>query len=176
MSRRALRLAGHSIAQPVSVGLEVPPAPEFMSDPRRGCAPANLQHHPDYFFSIYAHERATARNTCAGCPFKTDCFTYAIEHGETAGIWGGQGMENRPRPAKKATPKPVATPRLTKEQTRVHLERQVRELWERDLSDSTIAVNLGLHCGAVTRIRNRLGLPALYGAGGKRLPRTVVNA
>lgn len=53
-------------------------------------------------------------------------------------------------------------------------EQQVRDLWTQRCSDSAIAMRLGLSTGGVSKIRARLGLPGLYGPGGR--PRRQVAA
>src|ERR1044072_7291880 len=162
------RLAGHRLTTPVTVGLDVDPGPAFMSNPERHCAPGKLQHHPDIFFSVLAKDRALARAICADCPVAVSCLTYAIDNGEQFGVWSGVDMEyrrrNRTAPAvsvaeRKAQAQAARAAAVTAEKERI--DAKVRELWGQGLPDVTIALCAGLHPGAVTRIRKRLGLAAL---------------
>lgn len=47
-----------------------------------------------------------ARAVCAGCPVTAACLTFALEHGERAGVWGGlneeerAGLRERPKPGR----------------------------------------------------------------------------
>ncbi|MDF1594847.1 MAG: WhiB family transcriptional regulator [Acidimicrobiia bacterium] len=53
----------------------------------------------DLFFPVNEAEKSfvnAAKAVCAGCPVKADCLAYAIETGQTEGIWGGlTSMERR---------------------------------------------------------------------------------
>lgn len=42
-----------------------------------------------------AYDRA--RTVCSGCPVREDCLTYAIEHREKQGMWGGLSPRERSR-------------------------------------------------------------------------------
>jgi hypothetical protein len=54
--------------------------PEWMTDPRRGCAPYT----PDQFYGSDA-----AVVVCEECPFIDACLWYALDNNEEYGIWGG---------------------------------------------------------------------------------------
>jgi WhiB family redox-sensing transcriptional regulator len=43
-----------------------------------------------------ATERA-ARAVCSGCPVRDECLTYALDHREVFGIWGGKSTNERRR-------------------------------------------------------------------------------
>jgi hypothetical protein len=43
----------------------------------------------DIFFSSNPALQAKAAMLCANCPVKVDCFAYAVETRQPAGIWGG---------------------------------------------------------------------------------------
>lgn len=36
-----------------------------------------------------------AKRLCSGCPIKAECFRYAVETGQKAGIWGGTSPHER---------------------------------------------------------------------------------
>ena len=59
-------------------------------------------------------------------------------------------------------PTPARAPRQEE------LDSKVRDLWSRELSDSDIALRIGIHPGTVAKKRHHLGLPALFGPGGRR--------
>lgn len=42
-----------------------------------------------YFFSSDPIQKRTARNLCNACPVREECLRYALEEGETWGVWGG---------------------------------------------------------------------------------------
>jgi WhiB family redox-sensing transcriptional regulator len=55
---------------------------------------------PDMFFpekpAKTAREReAAAKAVCGGCPVRVQCLTYALEHGEEHGVWGGTSARER---------------------------------------------------------------------------------
>jgi lambda repressor-like predicted transcriptional regulator len=61
--------------------------PEWMTDPRRGCAPDHLQ---PLFTSDNSEELAEAAKICEeSCPFRDACRQWAIERGEQSHVWGG---------------------------------------------------------------------------------------
>lgn len=51
---------------------------------------------------------------------------------------------------------------------RAFFEATVRELWERDLPDTAIAMQAGCSPNAVSNARSRLRLPSKFGPGGRR--------
>ena len=61
---------------------------------------ACLHADPDVFFPVSdagasATQIRTARAICAGCPVRSRCIDYAIEHREIQGIWGGTTDDER---------------------------------------------------------------------------------
>lgn len=62
------------------------------------------------------------------------------------------------------------------EADRLQLEERIRELHARGLSDSDIALRLGKTAGGINHVRRRLGLPTLYGPGGRRIDHELVSA
>lgn len=62
----------------------------------RACATED----PELFFPIGRRgdpyrelQVALAKSICQGCPFRIDCLTFALEHREECGIWGGEEIE-----------------------------------------------------------------------------------
>ncbi|MFF9632906.1 WhiB family transcriptional regulator [Streptomyces fradiae] len=55
---------------------------------------------PELFFPVgkgpeAEHRTAQAKRVCATCPVQDDCRTWALETGQTAGIWGGTTEADR---------------------------------------------------------------------------------
>jgi WhiB family redox-sensing transcriptional regulator len=55
---------------------------------------------PDLFFPVSATGLALsqideAKRVCQGCPARTPCLEWALEHAVAAGIWGGATDEER---------------------------------------------------------------------------------
>jgi WhiB family redox-sensing transcriptional regulator len=51
---------------------------------------------PDLFFPERGASTLAAKQVCWGCEVRTECLTYAIDHNEKHGIWGGlSGRERR---------------------------------------------------------------------------------
>ncbi|MCX2731791.1 WhiB family transcriptional regulator [Saccharopolyspora sp. NFXS83] len=50
---------------------------------------------PDAFFPEKGRTAHLAKRICASCEVREDCLRYALEHGETAGIWGGLNEAER---------------------------------------------------------------------------------
>jgi len=59
------------------------------------CASAD----PELFFPVAGNQKAAARacRICAGCPVRRQCLEFAVETGETEGIWGGTTPAERVR-------------------------------------------------------------------------------
>lgn len=52
---------------------------------------------PELFFPEKGGTVRQPKRVCAGCPVKDECLEYALDNGETHGIWGGYtAMERRP--------------------------------------------------------------------------------
>jgi hypothetical protein len=133
---------------------------DFTDDPRRGCAPGKVD--PEIFFAD-RHDPAldTARATCHGCPFRQQCLDRALDRGEAHWIWAGVLMSSAVERRKAVAGR--------------H-DRQVTDLWRQGLADGVIALRLGVHPGAVSKIRARLDLPAHFGPGGRPAKREQVAA
>ena len=61
---------------------------------------ACLSADPDLFFPISATaaaapQVATAKAICAGCPVRSTCLSYAMDHRDLVGIWGGTTFDER---------------------------------------------------------------------------------
>ena len=65
--------------------------------------PECTEMNPDYWFAdehdeeekFGRSERAIAVTVCKRCPFKLDCFGYAIENNILDGVWGGAVPQQR---------------------------------------------------------------------------------
>ena len=70
-------------------------------------APANWRDHaacsytdPDLFFPVSTSGPALrqieeAKRVCQGCPARTPCLEWALDHSVAAGIWGGTTEDER---------------------------------------------------------------------------------
>lgn len=56
---------------------------------------------PSIFFPERGQSTDIAKSICSGCPVAGPCLNYALEHGETVGIWG-QLSERQRREVRKA--------------------------------------------------------------------------
>jgi hypothetical protein len=191
MSTRPLRLSGHRLAGPTGGGLELADAPAFADDPRRACNPGNSW----LFVSENRGEQNRAKQICGFCPVRRACGTWAVAH-ESGGVWAGyviggaedyeRAVAEYGRPAARTTERvrPAAERKAEQRSARdaaaaaekVRIDTEIRELWARELPDAVIALRVGLHPGAIVRIRKRLGLPTLYGPGGRRVDHELVGA
>ncbi|MFE1755735.1 WhiB family transcriptional regulator [Streptomyces anandii] len=55
---------------------------------------------PELFFPVGTHgpalrDTAAAKRVCARCPVITQCLSFALGSGQTSGVWGGTGEEER---------------------------------------------------------------------------------
>ncbi|MHC3467702.1 WhiB family transcriptional regulator [Streptomyces sp. 7R007] len=55
---------------------------------------------PELFFPVGTtgpalRETAAAKRVCARCPVSDPCLAFALSSGQTAGVWGGTGEEER---------------------------------------------------------------------------------
>ncbi|WP_060903512.1 WhiB family transcriptional regulator [Streptomyces europaeiscabiei] len=55
---------------------------------------------PELFFPVGTtgpaiDDVAAAKRVCAGCPVRRECLDWALGNGQTAGVWGGMGEEDR---------------------------------------------------------------------------------
>lgn len=51
----------------------------------------------DVFFPERGGKPKTAKEICAACPVRAACLTYALEHNEPFGVWGGLSHPERRR-------------------------------------------------------------------------------
>ena len=58
---------------------------------------ACLDDHPDEFFPHATAQAAETHPSCARCPVRPDCLTYALTTQQEYGIWGGEGEQTRRR-------------------------------------------------------------------------------
>lgn len=73
--------------------LEWEPSPPWMRD--AACRGMD----PELFFPEKgaSWDVQEARGVCAGCPVRTECLTYAMDHTERHGVWGGTSERERRR-------------------------------------------------------------------------------
>ncbi len=69
---------------------------------------ACLDDHPDEFFPPAAAKTAETHPSCARCPVRPDCLTYAFTTQQEYGIWGGEGEQTRRRHRPSRGPKKPA--------------------------------------------------------------------
>jgi WhiB family redox-sensing transcriptional regulator len=55
---------------------------------------------PELFFPVGTtgparRDVAAAKRVCARCPVVSQCLSFALGNGQTAGVWGGMGEEER---------------------------------------------------------------------------------
>jgi WhiB family transcriptional regulator, redox-sensing transcriptional regulator len=50
---------------------------------------------PDLFFPDRGGSVREAKEVCRGCPVREECLRYALENGESFGIWGGTSERER---------------------------------------------------------------------------------
>ncbi|MEH0449445.1 WhiB family transcriptional regulator [Streptomyces sp. B21-102] len=55
---------------------------------------------PELFFPVGTagpalREAAAAKRVCARCPVRAECLSYALGSGQTSGVWGGTGEQER---------------------------------------------------------------------------------
>ncbi|WP_216590489.1 WhiB family transcriptional regulator [Streptomyces brasiliscabiei] len=55
---------------------------------------------PELFFPVGTtgpalDDVAAAKRVCARCPVRRECLDWALDSGQTAGVWGGMGEEER---------------------------------------------------------------------------------
>lgn len=145
---------------------------DFYANPDRGCKDVD----PDLFFSESIAELNKAKKICLACPVREPCDAYATREDVGFGVWAGINRSpdaagrRRRREEKQAEQAAHLTEvRAAVEARRVALDVAVRERWEAGHADGAIALSLDLHPSTVTAIRRRLGLPSLYGPGGRRM-------
>lgn len=76
---------------------------------RAGCAGMDTElFYPSGTTGLAADQGERARTICVSCPVRTECRTWAIEHGEQ-GVWGGTNEEDRTRIRRERRRKPPRT-------------------------------------------------------------------
>lgn len=58
---------------------------------------------PELFFPEKGGSTRTSKGVCAACPVRVECLTWALEHDERHGVWGGLSERERRRLRKPAT-------------------------------------------------------------------------
>lgn len=62
----------------------------------------------NYFYSSFEEDQNLARRACGSCAVSSECTVYAVQHGETFGIWGGYDFNiSEERSAARAVTKAV---------------------------------------------------------------------
>lgn len=52
--------------------------------------------HPDWWYPERGRDdTAKAKTVCSGCPVKAMCASYALDHEDESGVWGGMSDEDR---------------------------------------------------------------------------------
>lgn len=83
---RAKKKAGELVA-PVATLL--PLAPAWMKN--APCASVD----PEIFYPEKGESAKPAKSVCRLCPYKAPCLTYAVEHRQRFGVWGGLAEKER---------------------------------------------------------------------------------
>jgi WhiB family redox-sensing transcriptional regulator len=65
----------------------------FLSRTDRACKDVGTE----VFFPVDVTGVANAKAICEGCPIRSLCLDYAIEHNEEHGVWGGKSERERKR-------------------------------------------------------------------------------
>lgn len=50
---------------------------------------------PEAFYPDRGGSARAAKAVCLGCPVRSECLAYAVEHGERFGVWGGLSERER---------------------------------------------------------------------------------
>lgn len=50
---------------------------------------------PELFFPVKGGSTREAKKVCANCTVRAECLSYALEHDERFGIWGGLSERER---------------------------------------------------------------------------------
>lgn len=140
----------------------LPARPNWMFHPDRPCKDNPLWTSDD------KKDLNDAAKLCRkrACPVLELCGRWAVETGEKHHVWGGLNFSTAEMHAvgEEAAGRVPGTAGRKPDPT---VDQQVRELCERGLSDSDIALRLDKWPGSIGHIRKRLGLAAQYGPGGR---------
>lgn len=98
---------------------------------------------PDLFFPEKSEQGNEAKAVCALCPSVADCLEFALQTGQTAGIWGGKGERERRkiRAQRGLTGPPKRVPAV-----------RVYELADLGWAVPAIAAEVGCHTDSVKRL------------------------
>jgi WhiB family redox-sensing transcriptional regulator len=58
---------------------------------------------PELFFPEKGGSTRDSKDVCAVCPVRVECLTWALDHDERHGVWGGLSERERRRLRKPAT-------------------------------------------------------------------------
>jgi WhiB family redox-sensing transcriptional regulator len=78
-----------------SVDQSLPDLTELLGRPAWMARAACRGEDPALFFPSLGANAARARAICATCSVRQECLSYALEHGESAGVWGGTAERER---------------------------------------------------------------------------------
>lgn len=163
-------IRGQRLTEP-RTPITLPARPAWMHHPRRPC-----RDEPALWTSDVADVRKEAAKLCRelDCPVLQECGRWAIETGERHYVWGGLDFSAGGEPEEVdndiAGPQPEGAGAERAGAGRkpdTAIEAQVRELVGQGLSDTAIALRLDKWPGAIGRVRQRLGIQAQYGPGGR---------
>lgn len=154
-------IRGRSLAE-TRTPPEFPARPAFMFHPDRPCKDGTKWTSDD------KKELGEAARLChkLACPVLQECGRWAVENGEKHHVWGGLNFGTAEMHAVVNEAAGRASGVVGRRSDPV-LEEQVRQLYAKGLSDTTIALQLGRWPGTIGHIRKRLGLDALRGPGGR---------
>ncbi len=118
------------------------------------CAQAD----PELWFPETGGSTAEAKAVCGRCPVRPECLSFALEHRERFGVWGGVSEPERRRMTRGAgrSSAPVRVP-----DRRAGLVAQLATR----LTDAEIAARLGCSSRTVLRIRAAAGIPPALPSG-----------
>lgn len=106
---------------------------------------------PELFFpngrgGQIAQQTRQAKKVCRGCPVRVECLRWAVETGQTTGVWGGLSeLERRPLTR-------VQEPSMTYCMNR---QAWIEEQLEAGVGQKTIARELGVDPGVLSRAVRR---------------------
>lgn len=98
---------------------------------------------------------AAAKAVCHRCPVASQCLSWALEHGQDAGVWGGMSAGERRAMKRRSAGAPPAPRGRPGSHVSDALVARVRRVQEEDphLEAPRIAEILGVTCRSVTRAR-----------------------
>lgn len=93
-----------------------------------------------------------AKSICRGCPVREKCLSWAIDHGEMDGVWGGLSAKERAKLRRAGVAKAPALPKVTPKEK----VAAIAHLTKHGATAVQIARRLGLNERTVHRYRERL--------------------